>query len=270
MENIFKIPPIRQAYSDDFTRYGRPGVIGYWFEMDHPCEGHRNFSDTNDIYLNEYNWRRILQPNTTIVDIGGHSGDTAVPMMAMTNGVVLTVECNPTIRPWLEFACHMNRHLGKFVVASEAVTTEDNVTVTFSDHGNQMCNGGLVNHAWGIGAGGASIQVPGITLETLCNTYLSQEEIDNIDVIKIDTEGHDCLILDSSRDFVDRIRPKLIIEWFSGFNQEQANAMFDIIDSMGYAALYPKTFELAVATNPSEDLLLIHKSKLDAFLEQIL
>lgn len=269
MERLFTVPAIRQAYSDDFTRHGRPGVIAYWFEMDHPCEGHRNFSDTNDIYLNEYNWRRILKPNTTIVDIGGHSGDTAVPMMAMTNGVVLTIECNPVIRPWLEFACEMNRHLGKFVVAPEAVTTKDDVVVEFGDHGNQMCNGGLVDHAWGIGPGGNSIQVPGVRLETLCNRYLTTEEIANIDLIKIDTEGHDCLILDNSREFIDRLQPKIIIEWFSGFGQAQAGAMFDIISSIDYVALYPKTFELAVVDQPSEDLLLIHKSKLDTFLKEV-
>jgi FkbM family methyltransferase len=188
-------------------------------------------------------------------------------MMAMTNGVVLTVECNPTIRPWLEFACEMNRHLGRFVVAHEAVTTEDDVTVTFSDHGNQMCNGGLVDHAWGIGSGSNSIEVPGIRLETLCNKYLTVEEIANIDLIKIDTEGHDCLILDSSREFIDRIRPKIIIEWFSGFDQAQADAMFEIIASMDYVALYPKTFKLADASEVSEDLLLIHRTKLEAFLE---
>jgi FkbM family methyltransferase len=191
-------------------------------------------------------------------------------MMAMSGGVVLTVECNPTIRPWLEFACSMNRHLGKFVVASEAVTTEDDVTVTFSDHGNQMCNGGLVDHAWAVGTGNNSIQVPGITLDTLCKRYLTQEEINNIDLIKIDTEGHDCLILDSSREFIDLLRPKIIIEWFSGFDQEQANAMFEIINSIDYVALYPKTFKPAVATEASEDLLLIHKSKLDAFLGTVL
>ncbi len=268
-EHIFTVPPIRQAYSNDYTRYGRPGVISYWFEMDHPYEGHRDFSQTLDIYLRDYNWSKILQPGTTIVDIGAHSGDTAVPMLAMSGYCVLTVECNPTIYPWLEFACNMNRHLGKFVVASEAVTTEDNVTVTFSDHNNGMCNGGLVNHNWGIGSGSGSIQVPGMRLETLCHKYLTQEEIDRIDVIKIDTEGHDYAILDSSREFVDRIRPKLFAEWFSGFDSTATSRMFDIIDSMNYVPLYPKTFLPADPTRPSEDLLLIHSTKIDEFLKQV-
>lgn len=257
----FSVPPLKRAYSQDFSEWGRP-VIGYWFEMDHKFEGHRLFSDTMDIYLNQYNWSKLLVPGSTVIDIGGHSGDTAIPMGAMTGGTVLTVECNPTIRPWLEFACEMNRHLAKYIVAPEAVTTEDNITVTFSDHGNNMCNGGLVDHAWGIGPGTNSIQVPGIKLETLCRKYLTDSEIANIDLIKIDTEGHDFLILDSSREFIDSIRPKLFVEWFAGFNEARAHAMFDIVNSMGYVAYYPKTFELARPDQPSEDLLLIHKSKI--------
>ena len=268
-ENIFKIPPIRQASINEYAEYGRPGVVSYWFEMEHPFEGHRNFSQTLDIYLNDYNWRKILKSGSTIIDIGAHSGDTAVPMMAMSGYCVLTAECNPTIYPWLEFACHMNRHLGKFIPVTEAVTTADNVTVTFSDHNNGMCNGGLVNHNWGIGAGSGSIDVPGIRLDTLCRKYLNKEELDRIDLIKIDTEGHDFAILDASREFIDSIRPKLFAEWFSGFGADAVERMFDIIASMDYVALYPRTFEPADPAQPSEDLLLIHRTKLQAFLQEV-
>jgi hypothetical protein len=43
--------------------------------------------------------------------------------------------------------------------------------------------------------------------------------------------------------------------------------MFDIINSMDYVPLYPKTFGLADPAKPSEDLLLIHKTKVDNFLQ---
>jgi hypothetical protein len=45
--------------------------------------------------------------------------------------------------------------------------------------------------------------------------------------------------------------------------------MFDIIASMDYVALYPKTFEPADPAQPSEDLLLIHSTKLQAFLQEV-
>jgi FkbM family methyltransferase len=258
----FSIPSnLSQAYSEDFSEWGR-NVIGYWFGMSNPDESQRPFKDVMDIYLNQYNWRKILVPNSTVVDIGAHSGDTTIPIGAMTGGTVLAVECNPVVYKYLEFSCNMNRHLAKFIVASEAVTTEDNVVVTFSDHGNHMSNGGLVHGEWGLGAVNNCIQVPGLKLETICNKYLSPEEISKIDLIKVDTEGHDCLILDSSREFIDRIRPKLFIEWFAHFNRDQSDHMFDVISSMGYLALYPKTFEPARPDHPSEDLFLIHKTKL--------
>jgi FkbM family methyltransferase len=225
--------------------------------MDHTHEGHRNFTDITKQYLVDNNWKTLLKPNTTVVDIGAHSGDTTIIMGAMTGSTVLAVECNPHIMPWTEFACNMNQHLAKFVLAHEAVTTEDNVEVTFADHGNNMCNGGLVG-----GISDYGIKLPGLTLESICKKYLSDDEISKIDLIKIDTEGHDFLILDGSRDFIDTVKPKLFVEWFSQFNQEQSNAIFDIIESLDYVALYPKTLERANSMQRSDDLLLIHKSKI--------
>ena len=268
----FKVPPIRQAYSIDFADYGRD-VVGYWFEMNHEYEGHRTFQEHLDIYLDSYNWRKIIQPGTTIVDIGAHSGDTTVIMQAMSGGTVLAVECNPEIRPWLEFACHMNRHLGRSVVASEAVSTHSGM-LTFADHGNQMCNGGLVGHSWSVETKrsvvvGKQIQVQSITLPGLLLKYLTEDEISSIDLIKLDTEGHDFEILASSYDTIDALRPKLFVEWFNHFSAEDVARMFAVIKDLGYVALYPKTFELASPDQQSEDLLLIHQTKLDAFLKAV-
>jgi len=269
-EHQFKVPAIRQAYSIDFADYGRDRVA-YWFEMDHPYEGHRTFQEHLDIYLDQYQWRKIIKPNTTIIDIGAHSGDTTVIMQAMSGGTVLAVECNPEIRPWLEFACSMNRHLGKSVIANEAVTTQ-NCTLTFADHGNGMCNGGLIGHSWSVEtknrvAKGNSIEVPGITLPDLLLKYLTTEEIANIDLIKIDTEGHDFEILSSSRETIDILRPKLFVEWFHYFSRSDVEKMFNTIQDLDYVALYPKTFELARPELQSEDLLLVHRTKLDEFLK---
>ena len=271
IQQQFQVPPIRNAYSADLAKYGRD-VVAYWFEMDHPFEGHRTLEEHFEIYLDRYQWRKILRPNTTIVDIGAHSGDTSIIMAAMSGGTVLAVECNPEIKVWLDFAAHMNRHLAKIVTASEAVTTE-NTVLTFADHGNGMCNGGLTGSAWSVGTQnsvprGSSIQVQGLTLETMLSRYLTAEEIDNIDLIKTDTEGHDFEILRNSRELINRIRPKIFAEWFNFFDDEDIAKMFDVINELDYVALYPETFAFATPSVKSEDLLLIHRSQVDAFLAE--
>ena len=81
MSRDFPVPPLKRAYSQDFSAWGRP-VIGYWFEMDHSHEGHRLFSDTMDIYLNQYNWHNSYinpyDPTSTFDQILKTNGFTTV------------------------------------------------------------------------------------------------------------------------------------------------------------------------------------------------
>jgi FkbM family methyltransferase len=225
------------------------------------------------MYLNEFQWDKFIRPGSTVIDIGGHSGDTAVPMQLLAGGTVLVVEPNPTIKPYLDMTCIANGHLGKFVTAGEAVTTEDTDSVTILDHCNALCNGGMIDPAWTPGLqqrmkemAGHSVTVPGLTLEHLCQKYLLQEEIDNISFIKTDTEGHDVSILESSKEFIDRTKPVLFIEWFFAFTEVESQHMFDVIESMDYLPFYPLTLKPASIAERSDDLVLIHKSKVSEYL----
>jgi FkbM family methyltransferase len=267
METEFTIPKLRKGHKLDVG-----DQTCYWFEMDHPGEGQRTLLDIFDQYLNRFQWDKLIRPGSTIVDIGGHSGDTAIPMQFLARGTVLSVEPNPMIKQYLDFACTMNSHLGKFVTASEAVTTQDGVDITIMDHCNALCNGGMIDPSWTpelqqrmIAMSGHNVTVPGLTLETLCNKYLTEEEINNISFIKSDTEGHDVSILESSADFIDRLRPTLFIEWFFAFTDVENRKMFTVIDQLGYDAFYPGSMEPATIDHHSDDLVLIHKSKVKDF-----
>ena len=141
MLETFAVPAIRRAHKLDMGE-----KTCYWFEMDHEYEGENNLLNIFDIYLNRYNWEKFIKPGMTVVDIGGHSGDTAVPMQFLAESVVLSIEPNPSIKQYLDFACRLNSHLGKFVTAHEAVTTEDTDSVVIMDHCNGMCNGGLIDN----------------------------------------------------------------------------------------------------------------------------
>jgi FkbM family methyltransferase len=194
-------------------------------------------------------------------------------MQLLAGGTVLVVEPNPTIKPYLDMTCIANGHLGKFVTAGEAVTTEDTDSVTILDHCNALCNGGMIDPSWTPELqqrmeqmSGNSVTVPGLTLEHLCQKYLSQEEIDNISFIKTDTEGHDVSILESSKEFIDRTKPVLFIEWFFAFTEVESQHMFDVIESMDYLPFYPLTLKPASIAERSDDLVLIHKSKVSEYL----
>lgn len=263
METTFELPKIRCGH-----RIGAGADTAYWFEMDHAGESPRSLLSIFDLYLNQYGWDQFITPGMTCIDIGGHSGDTAIPMQYLSRGTVLSIEPNPMIKQYLDFTCDMNAHLGRFVTAGEAVTTQDCDAVEILDHNNAMCNGGTIDPAWTQklqqrmrGMSGDRITVPGLTLEHICAKYLSETEIENIGFIKTDTEGHDCSILESSRDFLDRIKPVIFTEWFFAYTDVESQKLFDVIDSLGYRAFYPATVD-----RRSEDLVLIHHTRLEEFI----
>lgn len=262
------MPEIRREH-----QYTKDGTTCYWYEMEHPGEGSRTLEQIFDIYLNQYNWTKFIRLGSTVVDIGGHSGDTAVPMQYLARGTVLSAEPNPYIRPYLEMACAKNTHLGKFVVAGEAVTTTDIDAVEICDHRNAMCNGGLIDESWSqdlknrmVGMTGNKVTVKGLTLEHLLDKYLTKDEIDNISFLKTDTEGHDVSILESSVELIDRIRPVIFTEWFFAYTPAESKRLFDVVDQIGYKAFNPVTLQPASIDNRIEDLLLIHSSKVNQYL----
>lgn len=267
IESTFSIPKLRCGHKLDIGVYST-----YWFEMDHQGETSRSLLDIFDLYLNRYNWDKFIRPGSTVIDVGAHSGDTAIPMQYLSHGTVLAVEPNPVIRPYLEFCCNVNSHLGKFVIANEAVTTENVDSLEILDHNNALCNGGLIDPTWTPELqhkmrefSGNRFTVQGLTLENLCNKYLSEEEINDISFIKTDVEGHDKSILESSANFIDRIRPVLFVEWFFAYTEVETQELFKVIDQLDYVPYHPETLQPSNIAEKSEDLLLIHRSKIKEY-----
>ena len=261
--------PFRTGYKLDLDDYGWPEQSCHWFEMDHQFERVPDFKTIFDYYIVKNHWSQWIKPGMTCIDIGGHSGDTAIPMMTQCRSTVLTVEPNPTILPYLKFNCSVNTHLGRFVVATEAVTNQNADGLTFKDHQNGMCNGGLVGETWDAettakvqGMSGASITVSGMTLETMLDKYLTAEEIANIGFIKTDTEGHDIEIIRNIRDILVKYKPVLFTEWFAQYSAADTAELFKVISEAGYVAFNPETMEEADPSQRCEDLVCLHQDNL--------
>jgi FkbM family methyltransferase len=262
--------PIRKAHRLELDTYGFDNEHCYWLEMDHQFERVPDFKTIFDYYIEKNHWSKWIKPGMTCIDIGGHSGDTAIPMMVYSRGTVLTVEPNPIIRPYLELNCHINRHLGgTFVIATEAVTNKNSNDLIFKDHHNGMCNGGLIGENWNAetqarmtGMSGESIMVSGMTLESMLEKYLIPGEIEKIGFIKTDTEGHDIEIIRNIRDILVKYKPVLFTEWFAQYSAGDTAELFRVINEAGYVAFNPETMEPADPDNRSEDLVCLHKDNL--------
>jgi FkbM family methyltransferase len=256
----------------DLDEYGWPGESCFWFHMDHKYDGDGTSPDFKAMfegYIKKQYWELWIHPGMTCIDIGGHSGDTAIPMMARCRSTVLTVEPNPVIIPYLELNCAVNQHLGKFVIATEAVSSQSSDSLVFGDHQNGMCNGGILSDTWDdetarkiAGMTGETITISGMTLEDMCNKYLTPEDIDNIGFVKIDTEGHEIEIIRSSKDFLAKHKPILFTEWFFAYSDKDTAELFRVIDEAGYVAHYPETMQPADPGLRANDLICIHKDRL--------
>tara|TARA_R110000803_G_scaffold136277_1_gene203262 strand:- start:153 stop:953 length:801 start_codon:yes stop_codon:yes gene_type:complete len=260
---------LKKCYRLSLEDYGYPGDVCYWLRMDHFKDGSPEWQVLFEYYMRQQHWDKWITPGMTCIDIGGHSGDTAVPMAVLSRGTVLSSEPNPTIYPYLEMNCRMNDHLATMIPVMDAVSSSNEAMVTFGDHQNMMCNGGIVKQA-DLGTQqnidkktGDTIQVSTMTLETMLNQHLTKEQQDAIGFIKTDTEGHDIEIIASSRDILLKYKPVLFTEWFSSYSPWASKKLFETIEDCGYVAFNPETMaEVDPSTRTCEDLLCLHKDNL--------
>lgn len=271
MEVTFDVPEVLSG-----TRLDVNSDTCYWFEMkfehkhDIPL---RSFSTVVEYYHNQCNWRKFIRPGSIAIDIGAHCGDTAIPMQLLAKNIVLAIEPNTNIKPYLDLNCNVNSHLGKFITDAVAITVCNSDAVQIFDHCNNMCNGGIIDSTWSqevkdrmTAMSLERITVPGTTLENLCVKHLTEDQIDNIGFIKIDTEGHDKSIIDSSRALIERVKPVIFTEWFFANTEVKNNELFRVIEEIGYVAYNPRTLELATIDQPIDDLVLLHKTKINEYI----
>lgn len=179
--------------------------------------------------------REFLRPGDVAIDIGAHSGDTAVPMALAVGqeGAVLAFEPNAYVFPVLEANAALNRDKTRIVALPFAVApTDGKMTFQYSDAG--FCNGGYHE---GIGrwrhAHVFDLEVEGIALEPfLAARY--PDLVPRLRYVKIDAEGFDRSIIESIAGLLRRARPYLECEFFKRLTLEQRLAQLRAIAALGY------------------------------------
>lgn len=275
-ERSYSMSSVRQLRQSNLAPYGIPEIPAFWFQWNHPAEQQESLSSILRHFIVDSNWGYFIRPNDVCIDIGGYTGDTAIPMAVLAYdrhrrkpGRVLVVEPNPGAFEVLQCALALNHSLGRFTALQRAITKEDCVEVSILDHGNMNCNGGIIDETYSRelietlnSRAQNEIRVTGTTLETLCRSSLTDDEVSRISFIKTDCEGYDKEILISSAAFLDKIRPTIFVEWFAWFTQEDSQSLFEIISQIDYVPFNPISLEAATVDQKISDLLLVHKSKL--------
>ena len=248
-----------------------------WCEWRHPGEGSRSLTSILDSFRAS-NWERFIRPGVTTFDIGGHSGDTAIPLALFSYDLeksvganVIVVEPNPAVKPVLAVNLALNTHLGRFHLLSAAVTQDDVDEIELADHSNAACNGGVLQA--GVSkkvedrlaeVAGIRYKARGVSMSTL---FAEAKKLSPapIGFIKIDCEGYDKEIIRPCRDLFAEDKPVLFVEWFAWYEPEDDADLFKVIDDIGYLPFDPISLKPANVGTRIFDLICVHRDRVETY-----
>lgn len=228
---MFGFRPKPMTYKYEINEFDLPkdGLIQYaqWL---HPRETKKPVSQESVDEL-----RRYLAPGDVAIDIGAHSGDTAIPMAIAVgkSGCVFALEPNKYVFPVLKKNSEMNLDKTNIVPLMFAATpTDSTFEFEYSDSG--FCNGGRHEgiskwrhgHAFKLGVEGRNLQS---FLDKAYPDFASR-----IRYIKVDTEGYDCTILQSLSSLISRCKPYIKAEVFKKTDHAQRRKLYGTIMAHGY------------------------------------
>ena len=199
-----------------------------WVEWENRCVM------PTDLDANFQYFAQLVCPESNAIDIGAHSGDTAVAIAASTRGgVTYAYEPHPKTYHILSLQEKLNPsiNLKSFNIA----LMKDNRNKMWWNGVGDGCNGGIQ----GTSCGKSSPQCMEIKSEDVVTHFnkVPDEFLKRLSFIKVDTEGNDRHILRGLKDSVLRlVRPLILIEWFTEFKGCNTNAkdMFSAIEEIGY------------------------------------
>ena len=226
-----KLTPAPQVYDYriESFRFAREGEVQY-AAWQHPKERPKRFDQDYVDALREF-----LKPGDYAVDIGAHTGDTALPMALAVgkSGGVFALEPNPYVFKVLAANAGLNPDKTNIYPLMFAATQQDGeYDFEYSDPG--FANGGL--HS-GISpwrhAHFFKLKVEGRNLATFLKREYPQE-LGKLRYIKIDAEGQDHGILHSLRELVLANRPYLRTEFYKHLSLDMRQAYFRELRELGY------------------------------------
>lgn len=202
-----------------FTTEGRFAYVPRHVDV---TAGHRLFKPVLAIGLIE----TLCRQGDCVLDIGANVGDWTMPMALRVGpqGRVIAFEPVPYLAETIAKTARINRH--DWVEVRQLALSASEGSAEFSvERGN---SGG--SRLGRVDGDFAQIKVATARLDSL---LAARPDIERIDFIKIDVEGHEDQVLAGARETLARFRPPLVIE--SGFESAaQRRTIHDLLVGLRY------------------------------------
>ena len=178
--------------------------------------------------------RKFVAPGDVAIDIGAHTGDTAIPMAlaAGPDGCVLALEPNPYVFQVLKKNSELNRARATIVPLMFAATSEPgDFDFEYSDAG--FCNGGRHEgiSKWRHGHA-FKLRVRGENLQAYIAEHFAALA-PRLRFLKIDAEGYDYQVLASLKDLISTRKPFIRAEVFKLLRLAQRERLYDLLVELG-------------------------------------
>jgi FkbM family methyltransferase len=179
--------------------------------------------------------RRYIRPGDFAIDVGAHTGDTAIPMAlaAGPSGCVLALEPNPHVFKVLEINAALNRDKTHIEPRSFAATQSDGQFV-FHYTDASFCNGGFRSQQrWTLFRRRHPLTVTGRRLLPVLRDEFAAW-LPKLAYVKVDAEGYDRSILESILPVICETQPIIRTEVFRKLLAAERRALFDLLADNGY------------------------------------
>lgn len=229
---LLGIKPRDKRYGYQINRFHLDsiGTVSY-AQWKHPSEDEKVIEEKTVAFL-----KTFLRDGDFCIDIGSHTGDTAIPMALAVDktGFVLALEPNPFVFTVLNKNAFLNKEHTNILPLMIAVCENDgDIEFEYSDSG--YCNGGLHEHVSRWKHGHAfKLPVTGMNLPDLLQRNFS-ERLPRLRFIKVDAEGYDLSVLKSCSRIIDEYRPYIKAEIYKHTDKAYKESMYTFFTERGYS-----------------------------------
>ena len=179
--------------------------------------------------------RQFVSEGDMVIDIGGHTGDTTVPMAlaAGPTGMTLALEPNRYVFKILSKNASLNSEKTHIEAKNFAATAEDG-HFTFHYTDGMYCNGGFkTEQKWPLFRRRHPLKVEGRNLDYILRTEYASW-LSKFTYLKVDAEGYDLKILTTLRPVLEECRPVIRCEVFRKLVGSERFALHDFFTGLGY------------------------------------
>lgn len=204
---------------------GRHGVVDY-AQWQHPFERPKSFSPADVDGLGCF-----IAPGDTVVDVGAHTGDTALPMALACgrDGLVIACEPNPWVFKVLEANARLNPERTRIAPLNFAATERDGRYV-FHYWDASFGNGGNLSRLHNQRHGHRyPLEVEGRHLEKYLRANFA-ERLSRLSFIKTDAEGYDKDVLRSIGGLLRDFRPVVMCEVHKKLDRDERRELYRVLE----------------------------------------